>query len=109
VARQTLKTILSSGLKLRFSCSEACTVRDTLKLSAAQAKKLKLGKKVIVLGSGVKVLARKGTIVVPVKLNSRGKRLVRSHKTLPLTSSARVSDRNGNKRTSTRVFTLRRK
>ena len=107
VANQSLKTILSSGLKLWFSCSEACTVRETLKLSAAQARKLKLGRKVIVLGSGVQVLAKKGSVVVTVKLTARGKSLVRSHRSLPLTSSATVSDTNGNMRTSTRVFTLR--
>jgi hypothetical protein len=108
VAKQSLRTILASGVKVWFSCSEACTVRETLKLSAAQAKKLKLGKRAIVLGSGVQVLASKGSVVVPVKLTARGRSLVRSHRSLPLTSSASVSDANGNTRTSTRVFTLRR-
>ncbi len=106
-ANQTLKTILSSGLKLWFSCSEACTVRETLKLSAAQARKLKLGRKAIVLGAGVEVLAKKGSTVVPVRLTVRGKRLVRGHRSLAVTSSATVLDTNGNTRTSTRVFTLR--
>jgi hypothetical protein len=90
------------------SCDEACTVRETLKLSAAQARKLKLGKRVIVLGAGVQVLARKGSVVVPVKLTARGRSVVRSRRSVPLTSSATVSDANGNTRTSTRVFTLRR-
>jgi hypothetical protein len=83
-------------------------VRETLKLSAAQAKKLKLGKRAIVLGTGVQVLAKQGAVVVPVRLTARGRSLVRSHRSLPLTSTASVSDPNGNTRTSTRVFILRR-
>jgi hypothetical protein len=108
VAKQKLAAILRLGVKIRFHCSEACTVRDTLTLSAGQARRLHVGRKIVRLGAGSKRIANTGTLVVSVKLTATGKRLVRRFRTLPLTSTATVTDAHRNTRRSVKVFTLRR-
>ena len=67
-----------------------------------------MDKKVVKLGSASKKLSKAGTVTISVKLTATGKKLVKRFKKLPMTSTVVAKDTHNNKKTTVKVFTLRR-
>jgi uncharacterized delta-60 repeat protein len=65
----SLSAVEQQGLPISASCTQACTVRDQLVISAATARQLGLGTHKLVIGTGARRLARgaSGVLVLHLK------------------------------------------
>lgn len=94
IAKQKLKTVLSRGLKITAGCSEACTVKASLRL-----KNREVAKRSAKLTGKAKSLA--------LKLTATGKKALKKARGGKLTLRLTVTDAAGNTRTTTRTITVR--
>jgi hypothetical protein len=95
-AGQKLKAVLAGGVAVRWSCNEPCTVAMQLVLDKATARKLKLGKKALVVGALTTAggpSAATGKIKLAAKLR---KALKRSPAAIKLTLRGIATDTAGN-------------
>ena len=78
-AHVKLSTLRSKSLRVRFSCQRACTVSGRLRLSAADAKRARLGsgRSAVTVGSGSSSLEEAGSGTLTVGLTKRAKRALR--------------------------------
>jgi hypothetical protein len=95
VARLKLGDLLKKGLKATAECSEACMVEAKLQIDAKTAKKLKLGKKAVVIGQGSS-MSPGGRLTVPVKLTSKAKKALKRAKSLKASLVLTATDPAGN-------------
>jgi hypothetical protein len=96
VGKLKLGLLLTKGLSATAVCSEACTVQARLEIDAKTAKKLKLGKKVVVIGTGGAMAPGAGSITVPVKLTAKAKKALKRAKSLKVTLVVIATDPAGN-------------
>jgi hypothetical protein len=77
-----LAALRRDGLKVRFTCSRACSATARLTVSAATARRLRLSNRTIATGRGS--ISRAGTSAVNVKLTRRAARRLRGGRRLRL-------------------------
>jgi hypothetical protein len=102
---QRLRGALKRGLKLRFRCSEACSLSASLGIARKTAKRLHLKRTVASKGSQLAPETRK-TLTLKFSKRTRTKLAGARHVTLKL--SVTVVDASGNPRNATRSILLRR-
>ena len=95
VAKLKLRDLLKKGLNATADCSEACMVKAQLTVDAKTAKKLKLGKKAVVIGQG-SGMSPGGPLTVPVKLTSKAKKALKRAKSLKASLVLTATDPAGN-------------
>jgi hypothetical protein len=97
IAKKALKlgTVRSKGLKVPVGCSESCTATLELVADKATAKKLKLGKKAVVVGRATGQVAANGTLTV--RLTTKAKKALKKAKKVKLKLGGTASDAAGNK------------
>ncbi|HEX6711740.1 MAG TPA: Ig-like domain-containing protein [Thermoleophilaceae bacterium] len=109
IAKTKLAALLARGLRVKVSCSEACTFVITLLLDRKTAKRVGLAAKSVKVGSAKGSLAAKGSKTVRVKLTNKAKKKLRKVKKVTLTVTATAKDTAGNtSKKSTTVVVKRR-
>jgi hypothetical protein len=98
-SKPRLKTLLKKGLIASVTCDEACSVAAQLQIPAKTAKKLKLGKKLTVIGKGAASAPLAGKVSVPVKLTKKAKRRLKRTRKLTATLVVVATDSAGNRST----------
>jgi hypothetical protein len=91
-----LAAVIAKGLKIKASCSEACTLKLTLTVAAGSARKLGLGKKKATIGSGEGSLKAAGSTRATVKLTSKAKRKLKGARSVKATLTTSAKDGAGN-------------
>ena len=97
---------LRAGLAVPVTCSERCTVSATLTVSARDARRLRLGRRV--LGSGGAELDDAGETFVFIDFPRRAMTRLRAGAGLRVRLRVEIADVAGNRRTLTRRITIRR-
>lgn len=106
VARgQTLRRVISGGVRSRVRCSEACRISTRALVDARTARRLKLTP---IVGRGMTGLPAAGGKTVAVKLTSAAKRRLARARLVTLTLRTLGVDRAGNARTVTSRVKLKR-
>jgi hypothetical protein len=106
--------VISRGLRVRVSCSSACTGRADLLIDARTARRLRLrsrrsrSRAPYAIGKVALKLSPRRTETVNVKLSRKVRRRLRPVNTLRVTTRVRLSDAVGNAASVTRRITLRR-
>lgn len=95
VKRQKLKTVLSRGLKVTAGCSEACTVKASLRL-----KNKEVGKRT------VKLTTKSTTLTL--KLTSKARKVNRKARKLAFTVRLTATDAAGNQSATSKKVTVKR-
>ena len=94
--RQRLSKLSKKGIAVSVDASEACTLALELRIDARTARRLRLGRKALVVGKLSKPLAA-GTAKLYVKPSSRVRRaLAKSRKSVKLTVAGTARDSAGN-------------
>ena len=75
-----LATLRTSGVRVRFECARACTIRGRLTLGPVAARRFGLGRtgRSVTIGTGTKRLTKAGGGTLTLKLTSRAKRALRN-------------------------------
>ena len=75
-----LTTLRTSGVRVRFECARACTIRGRLTLGPAAARRFGLGRtgRSVTIGSATRRLTRAGRATLTLKLTARAKRALRN-------------------------------
>ena len=95
VRRTRLKRALRRGLTLSVSCTRACRGRVALQLNRRVARKLKLGRKTVVIGRKTFALPQGATKSLRVRMTKRARRALRRTRAVKLTAVLRVTDPAG--------------
>jgi hypothetical protein len=103
---QKLRAVRTSGLKVKVTASEAGTVKLTLTISRATAKRLKLGK-LRTIGTLTKPVGA-GTSTLFAKLNARTRNALQGRRSVTFTLRAVLTDAAHLADTETRSVTIRR-
>jgi hypothetical protein len=100
------KTAARRGLRGRVRCSVQCGVTATAAVSKQVARKLKLGRKAITIGTGRATITKAGRIPFTIKMTKKAKRALKRKgvKKFALTVTFTITDRKGEQ-----VKTVRRK
>ena len=104
------KTALKRGLRARVRCSVQCRVKATASITKKTARKLKLGKKAMKIGTGKASIKKAGRIPFYVKLTKKTKRALKRKgvRKFALKVAFQVSDNQGKQlKKATRRSTLR--
>jgi len=105
----TARKALKKGVKIKANCSEACSVNAQLRINAKTAKKLKLGKKAIVIGKGGGLSSKAGKLTISVKLNAKGRKALKRARSVKASVTLRATDHAGNAApATTKKVTLKR-
>jgi hypothetical protein len=94
-----LNQALAKGLPFSFTCDEACSVRVTLTVDKATARKLGLNKKAkgaVTVASGSAKRLTAGDATVRARFSAKAKKALKRAKTVKLRARATVSDAAGN-------------
>jgi hypothetical protein len=94
--RTKLATLLKKGLPVTVYCSEACVAEARIEVDAKTAKKLKLGKKAVAIGSGKSTLPGVGSGKVTVKLTAKAKKALKRTRSLKVKVVTSARDLAGN-------------
>ena len=78
--KMTLLTLRTKGVRVRFACERACTMRGRLSLGPVSARRFGLGRRdtSVTIGSAAKRLTAAGSSTLTLKLTSRAKRALRN-------------------------------
>jgi hypothetical protein len=104
------KTAAKRGLRVRVRCSVQCTAGAVATIDKKTARKLKLGKKAMTIGTGKATITKAGRIPFYVKLNKKAKKALKRKgvKKFALKVAFAVTDREGNQlKKVTKKSTLR--
>ncbi len=103
-----LKDALAHGVKLKLSCSEACTlgVALTLDFKTAHGLHIAAAKKPVKVGAAHASLAAPGRTTVKIALSKKAKRALRHRKSLKLTAQVTATDGAGNAVVTSRTLSL---
>jgi subtilisin family serine protease len=105
---QRRRTVLRTGLRTLVSCTEACRLQAEARVSAREARRLRLGTRTTVIGRVSSTLAVGPRRAVTIRLSSRARRAVGRVSSVAVSLPARASDPSGNARSVTRRVTIRR-
>ena len=107
---QRLGTVIRRGLRPLLRLSEAGTVRATLEVSAATARRLGLGRgtRAVRIGSATATYTAAGSRRVTIRLTASARRRLARARSVTTTLGVRAADARGNARTSARRIALRR-
>ncbi len=104
-----LASILKHGISVKVNGNEACTVKGTLTISAADARHLKLGKHSVSIASGSASLKRGGAARLVLRLSKAFKRVLGHVRSLHATLHVQVVPRGGGRAVRlSKALTLRR-
>ena len=108
-AGQTLTSLKTRGLRLRVTCSSACTLTGTLSLGKTQAKRLHLGRrsKTVTIGRGTARLTTAGATDLRLKLTAAARKALRLARRVTMTAEVSASNAFGTRLTR-RAVTLKR-
>jgi hypothetical protein len=106
VPAQRLRALRLYGLKMKVTGSEAGTAKLQLVISAATAKRLKLGR-TRAIGTVTRALGP-GTTTLFVKLSTKAKKALKSKRSVSFTLKATLTDAAHLKGTKSRSVTIRR-
>ena len=75
-----LATLRTSGVRVRFECERACTIRGRLTLGPVAARRFGLGRtgRSVTIATSTKRLTQAGRGTLTLKLTSRAKRALRN-------------------------------
>jgi hypothetical protein len=107
VRRRHRLSAVRAGLVVRLRCSEACGATAELALSPSTARRLGLGRSLIVAGGSAR-LAGAGITYAFVRFDRRARRALFRQRRLRLTLTTRAVDESGNRTTSSRRVDLHR-
>jgi hypothetical protein len=106
-SRNLRKAVKSGRIPVRTTCNEACSVALELKVTRKLARRLKLGKKVVI--ARVRGAAPAGRATpLRAKLTRRARRALRTRRSLRLTIAAALTDAAGNRTRVTKKASLQR-
>jgi hypothetical protein len=79
-SRMKLATLRVSGVRVRYQCERACTIKGVLTVGPVSAKRLKLGGhgKAVTIASGSARLLHAGTGTLTLKLTKKAKAALRT-------------------------------
>ncbi len=82
-----LLTLRTKGLRVRYECERACTIRGRLALGPISARRFGLTRRnvSVTIGSATARLARSGTGTLTLKLTKRAKLALRNRERVTLT------------------------
>jgi subtilisin family serine protease len=104
------RLVLKRGVRVRTLCSEACSIRHTLVLSARSARRLGIrGAATLVVGKATGRMSRAGSVTVRLRLTASARRRLRRARHLRLALRTRAVDRAGNVRSVKRSVKLFRR
>jgi len=85
-SRMKLVTLRTKGVRVRYGCERACTIRGRLSLGPVSARRFGLSRRnaSVTIGSGTARLSRSGTGTVTLKLTARAKRALRNRSRITL-------------------------
>jgi len=106
--RIALRAVLARGLRVRATCSERCTLRAELTVDARTAKRLKLSRRTVRVGTGTATGSPSAARSILVRFTARARRALRGAGSIRTTVRVTATDAAGNRRTSTRRLTLGR-
>ena len=106
-SRNLRKAVKSGRIPVRTTCNEACSVALELKVTRKLARRLKLGKKVVIARVRGAVPAGRAT-PLRAKLTRRARRALRTRRLLRLTIAAALTDAAGNRTRVTKKASLKR-
>jgi hypothetical protein len=102
VTAPKLSSLLSRGLSIKVTCSQACRTTVVATVDKATAKKLKLGKK-LELGRGTSARP-----TVTVKLNAKARKALRKARSLKLRLTITSVGADGTPVTARKTVTVKR-
>jgi hypothetical protein len=105
---QRLRAALKKGLRITVRCSERCTVQATAGIAKALAKRVRLGKKAVIVARGRGAARSAGNAAVVLKFTAAAARRLATLRTAALRLTALVADTSGNSRTVSLAFKLSR-
>jgi hypothetical protein len=75
-----LVTLRTAGVRVRFQCRSACTVRGRLSLGPISARRVRLGtgRRSVTIASGTRRLTAAGSATLTLKLTKRAKLALRN-------------------------------
>ena len=110
ISRQRLGTVLSRGLRVTVTCSEACSLSSALWLDGRLARRLGLSRKAraVIVGRATARVSAAGRRLVVLRFSATARRRLAGLRSLRLTVKHTARDRAGNPRTVSRAVTVRR-
>lgn len=106
---ERVASVVSGGLTVTVSCSEAATLNSQLIVKPSQARRMGMGSRSpAVLGTGSWYLGGRGRTYVVIELPYRAQRRLASQRRVRASVVTRAVDRSGNQRVATRAVTLRK-
>ena len=108
VTRTRLRAALSKGVRVKLRSDEAATGTIAIQISAAAARKLKLGKRAITFARKTARLPQAGTSSLRLKPRATLRRRLARQRRLTLRVVVKVKDAAGNATTVTRTLKLKR-
>ena len=81
-----LATLRTTGVRVRFGCASACTIRSRLSLGPLSARRVGLGngRSSVTIGSGTRRLTAPGSATLTLKLTKRAKLALRNRSRVTL-------------------------
>jgi thrombospondin type 3 repeat protein/hemolysin type calcium-binding protein len=107
VARRYRMAEIRAGLVVRLNCSEACAATAELSLGRRTARRLRLGRTVVIAGGSAR-LGGSGTTYAFVRFTKAARRALLRAGGVRATLTAIAVDPSGNRQALTRQITLRR-
>jgi hypothetical protein len=105
--RTTGKLSRAKGFNVRVTCPAACSFTVKLGITAKVARKAKLGRKALTIGTAKGSLTAAGDKTVKLKLSRKARNKLRKLKTVPATLSVVVTDAGGKATTKKAVKLVR--
>jgi hypothetical protein len=110
LGRDRLSKVLDRGLRLSITCSEACNVRASGRISAQTARRLNLSRsrKPFVVGRSRAAVPAGGPTTLRLRLSRNATRALKKRRAIRLTVVVTVLDAAGNKASAQQKLRLRR-
>jgi hypothetical protein len=109
IGKAKLGDVLKKGLGLTATCSEGCTVRSLIQLDAATARKLKLGKKAVTIGTAGGMRTGAGQVALQLRISSKAKKALARVRSVKVAIVVSATDGVGNAAAPVRrTITLKR-
>ena len=106
--RRSLALALRRGLRVRFGCSEACTVAASAGVDRRTGRRVGLSGRGRTIGRGFSAVTKAGSKKFTIKLSRRARRKLAKVRRVRVNLRFKVRDAAGNRRTVNHKITLRR-
>ncbi len=106
--QRSLALALRRGLRVRFGCSEACTVAASAGVDRRTGRRVGLSGRGRTIGRGFSAMTKAGSKKFTIKLSRRARRKLAKVRRVRVNLRFKVRDAAGNRRTVNHKITLRR-